>query len=106
MERYAWKNRVKDGMQDEYIKRHNELFWPEMTEMFNAAGVHNYSIWMVGDEVFGYMECEDGVEKAIAYQRASEVKARWDEYMKDILIRDIDPETGKPKLVKQIFMHK
>ena len=57
-------------------------------------------------EVFGYMECEDGVDKAIAYQKASEVKARWDEYMKDILIRDIDPETGKPKLVRQIFLHK
>ena len=30
MERYAWKAIVKDGMIDEYVKRHNEI-WPELT---------------------------------------------------------------------------
>ena len=38
-------------------------------------------------------------------QKASEVKKRWDEYMKDILIPNINPETGKPFEVKQVFMN-
>ena len=105
MERYAWKGYVRADAKEEYIRRHNELFWPEMTKMFNECGVHNYSIWMVENEVFGYMDCEDGVDHAIAYQKASEVKHRWDEYMADILIPNINPETGKPYEVKQVFMH-
>ena len=105
MERYAWKGLIKEGYNEEYIKRHNELFWPEMTEMFNECGVHNYSIWMVENEVFGYMECDDGVEAAIRYQKMSEVKQRWDKYMSDILIPNINPETDKPFVMRQIFMH-
>ena len=51
------------------------------------------------------MECEEGVDHAIAFQKASEVKRRWDAYMKDILIPNINPETGDPFEVKQVFMH-
>ena len=39
---------------DEYIKRHDEI-WPEMTEMLNESGIHNYSIWNVGDELFVFV---------------------------------------------------
>ena len=92
MERYAWRARVRPGMLDEYIRRHNAI-WPEMTEMLNEAGVHNYTIWNVGDELFGYYECED-LERACRVQAESEVNARWDAYMKDVMVMERDPETG------------
>ena len=38
MERYAWKAIVKDGMIDEYVKRHNEI-WPELTAVLKQAGI-------------------------------------------------------------------
>ena len=57
MERYAWKGRIKEECLDEYIRRHNEI-WPEMKDMLNDAGIKNYTIWNVGDEMFGYYECD------------------------------------------------
>ena len=38
MERYAWKATVKNGMLEEYIRRHDDL-WPEMKQMLHAAGI-------------------------------------------------------------------
>ena len=101
MERYAWKAIVREGMLDEYIKRHDEI-WPEMKEMLHAAGIRNYTIWNVGNELFGYYEC-DSVEEAGRIQAESEVNARWDQYMRDVMIFEKDPVTGAQPLMKQVF---
>ena len=102
MDRYAWRAKVKPGMLEEYVRRHNAI-WPEMTQMLNDAGVHNYTIWNVGDELFGYYECEKGVEYAAKVQAESNVVKKWDEYMKDILIMEKDPVTGAQPLLTQVF---
>lgn len=102
MERYAWKAIVRDGMLDEYIKRHDEI-WPEMKEMLHAAGIRNYTIWNVGNELFGYYEC-DSIAEAGRIQAESEVNARWDQYMKDVMIFERDPVTGAQPLMKQVFL--
>jgi L-rhamnose mutarotase len=102
MERYAWKAIVKDGCLEEYIKRHDEI-WPEMLELLKKAGICNYSIWNVGNELFGYYECEKGIEYAAKVQRESPVVDRWNEYMKDILIMEMDPETGAQPQLKKVF---
>ena len=101
MERYAWKAIVRDGMLDEYIKRHDEI-WPEMKEMLHTAGIRNYTIWNVGNELFGYYEC-DSIAEAGRIQAESEVNARWDQYMKDVMIAEKDPVTGAQPLMKQVF---
>ena len=61
MEKYAWRGKIVPGMQEEYKKRHDNI-WPEMKEVLANAGIVNYSIWMQGEELFGYYECEKGVE--------------------------------------------
>ena len=100
MEKYAWKAKIVDGALDEYIKRHNDI-WDEMKDVLARAGIVNYTIWNVGNELFGYYECEKGVEYAAKVQRESSVVDRWNEYMKDILIMEMDPVTGaQPKLTK------
>ena len=101
MERYAWKGRIK-GDVAEYKRRHDEI-WPEMKALLKEAGICNYSIWNVGDELFGYYECEHGADYAARVQGASPVVARWDEYMSDILELDIDPETGAQKKLVEVF---
>ena len=105
MERYAWKGKIVEGMLEEYIKRHDEI-WPELTQVLNEAGVHNYTIWNVGDELFGYYECDKGVEFAAKTQANSPVVDKWNEYMKDVLIMEMDPETGAQPMLKQVFYHK
>ena len=105
MEKYAWKGLIVEGSIDEYIKRHDEI-WPEMKEVLEKAGIVNYSIWNVGNELFGYYECEKGVEYAAKVQSESEVVDRWNEYMKDILIMEMDPETGAQPKLRQVFKFK
>ena len=100
MEKYAWRARIKEGTEDEYVRRHDAL-WDEMREVLCEAGIENYTIWRDGCELFGYYECRHGVEHAARVQAESPVVARWNEYMKDILIMEADPETGaQPHLVK------
>ena len=102
MEKYAWKGFIKEGAIEEYVRRHDAL-WPEMKEVLAAAGIKNYTIWNVGNELFGYYECEKGIEYAARVQRESEVVDRWNEYMKDILVMEMDPVTGAQPQLKKVF---
>lgn len=102
MKKYAWKAEIIDGKKDEYVRRHNEI-WQEMKDVLTKAGVRNYSIWICGNELFGYYECEFGVEYAAKVQAESEVVARWNEYMKDVMIMSLDKKTGAQPLLEQVF---
>lgn len=100
--RYAWKAKVKPGHKEEYIKRHKEI-WLEMVEELKKAGIKNYSIWIVDDVLFGYYECEKGIDYALKVQAESKIVDKWNEYMKDVLEMEMDPITkGQPHL-EEIF---
>ena len=101
MEKYAWKATVKDGMLDEYIKRHENI-WEEMKDVLREAGIKNYTIWNVGNELFGYYEC-DSIKVASEVQKNSAVVDRWNEFMKDVMIMEMDPVTGAQPLMKQVW---
>ena len=101
MERFAWKATVKEGKLEEYQYRHAHI-WPEMKQVLKEAGIGNYTIWNVGNELFGYYEC-DSVAEAARVQAESPVVDRWNEYMKDVMLMEMDPETGAQPLMKQVF---
>ena len=103
MERFAWKGRIKPGMQTEYKRRHDEI-WPEMSQMLHDAGIRNYTIWNVGNELFGYYECEKGAQYALDYQANSPVVAKWNVYMDDILSFEED-ENGERASFRLMFDH-
>ena len=102
MEKHVWKAHVKEGMMEEYIRRHDEI-WPEMVETLKAAGISNYTIWNTGNELFGYYECEKGIEYAARMQAESPIVDKWNEYMKDVMIMPLDPETGAQPKLEQVF---
>jgi len=102
MERYAWKATVPPGKLEEYVSRHNHI-WPEMKQVLSDAGIRNYTIWNVGNELFGYYEC-DSVETAARIQAESPVVDKWNEYMKDVMLMEMDPATGAQPLMKQVFL--
>ncbi len=103
MERYARKATVKEGMLEEYVRRHNEI-WPELTEVLRQAGIRNYTIWNCGSELFGYYECEKGADYAAAVQAGSPVVDRWNDYMKDVMVMEMDPVTGAQPRLTQVFL--
>ena len=103
MERYAWKATVLPGMLEEYIRRHDNI-WQEMKDVLHQAGIRNYTIWNVGNDLFGYYECDD-LEFAARVQAESPVVDRWNEYMVDVLELEMDPETGaQPKMMQMFLM--
>lgn len=102
VERYAWKATVLPGKLEEYIERHDHI-WPEMKEVLHQAGIRNYTIWNVGNELFGYYECDD-IAFAAKVQAESAVVDRWNAYMKDVMSMELDPTTGAQPLMKQVFL--
>lgn len=104
MERYAWKAIVKEGMIDEYKKRHDNI-WPKMKQVLQQAGISNYTIWNVDNELFGYYECES-ITYASKVQAESEIVKKWNEYMKDVMVMEMDSVTGAQPMMKQVFYFK
>jgi len=101
MEKFTWTAKLKDGMKQEYIKRHDEI-WPEMVKVLKDAKISNYTIWIDGDTLFGYYECES-VEFAAKTQAESPIVDKWNEYMKDVMEMPLDPVTGAQPLLVKVF---
>ncbi len=97
MGRYAWVAEVRPGYEEEYRRRHDEI-WPEMVAALREAGVRNYSIFRHGLTLFGYFETDD-LEQTQRYLANSEVNRRWGESMEPVMKMEIDPNTDFPYLL-------
>ena len=97
MTQYAWVLEVRPGYEQEYVRRHQEI-WPEMVEALREAGISNYSIFRHGLTLFGYFETDD-IEKTREFLANSETNQRWSEWMDPIMKVDIDPTTLFPYLL-------
>lgn len=82
MKRHAFTMKLKPGYEEEYKKRHDEI-WPELENILSEAGIHNYSIYL--DEatgtLFAYQELEDDHQDVAS----NPVVRKWWTYMKDIM---------------------
>jgi L-rhamnose mutarotase len=97
MASYAWILKVRPGYEDEYKRRHDEL-WPEMDATLRASGLKSYHIFRHGLDLFGYFETDD-LQATMAYLKDDPVNAKWGEYMAPIMEIDIDIATGFPFLL-------
>ncbi len=98
---YAWVLEVRPGYEDEYKKRHDDI-WPEMLETLRQAGIRNYNIFRFGLTLFGYFETDD-LEATKAYLRNNVVNSRWGEWMGPIMKIEIDVTTQFPYLLPKQF---
>ena len=98
-ERRGFVLRVKPERVDEYVAAHQEV-WPEMLEALSAAGIHNYTIFRSGNEMFGYFEAHD-LERAERFLASQEVSARWQDAMAELLVARV-PDGGPPPL-EEVF---
>lgn len=101
MQRIAFVMKLKAGHEEEYLRRHQEI-WPEMVDTLKKAGISNYNIYLNGLQLFATLEVDD-----FNYMTASlandPTAARWEETMQEIIERDVDPETNFPALLPQMF---
>ena len=97
MGQHAWVLEVRPGYEEEYKKRHDEI-WPEMVDALRKAGVRNYSIFRHGLTLFGYFETDDlkGTIDALA---KDPVNGRWGQSMAPLMKIELDQRTGFPFLL-------
>ena len=65
MERFCFTFDIRPGTEDEYKKRHDEI-WPELVTAIQDAGITNYSLFRRGTTIIAYCECEPDPATAFA----------------------------------------
>lgn len=101
MERIAFAMRLLPGADDEYRRRHADV-WPEMLDALRSAGARNYSIFLRDSDLFGYLEVED-FERFRRTMAASPVDARWQAEMAGLIDPLTDPSTGFHRRLDEVF---
>ncbi|BCT77428.1 hypothetical protein SCMU_32700 [Sinomonas cyclohexanicum] len=82
-QRICFQQWIQPDRIEEYKRRHAAV-WPEMLGALEAAGWHNYSLFLRPDGLLiGYVET-DSLEAATARMAAHEVNARWQAEMADL----------------------
>ena len=84
MYRRAFIMTVHPGQQEEYERRHDEI-WPELEDLFKAHGVRSHSIYLQEgtSQLFAYLEYESKEQMASLSARP-EVQ-RWWKFMAEIM---------------------
>jgi L-rhamnose mutarotase len=102
VQRVAFRLWVKPERLEEYKRLHQEV-WPELLDDMRAASIRNYSIFADGQELFGYLECDDW-ESASAALAGSDANRRWQELMSGYLATPVDPDSAEPlRLLEEVF---
>jgi L-rhamnose mutarotase len=101
MERIAFRIRLRSGHEEEYRRRHAAV-WPELLADLKAAGASNYSIFLDGEDLFGYLEVDD-FDRFRAAMAASEANARWQPEMAALIDPLTDPATGFHRRLEEVF---
>jgi L-rhamnose mutarotase len=106
MQRVFFKMRCLPGKQEEYVRRHHLLMHfkdaegiseeerqllKSTWELHKAAGIQNYSIFLIGCDLFAYFEAED-YRKSLEQVTASPDGQAWQKYMDGFL----QQENGVP----------
>ena len=99
MARAAFVLQIKPDRVREYVEAHAAV-WPEMRTAISDAGIRNYSIFLDGTRAFGYFEADD-IERSLAAIGATDVNARWQDAMKELLEERVADEG--PSLLPEIF---
>ncbi len=84
MQRKAFKMFLLPGFEQEYKKRHDEI-WPELAAMLKQVGIQNYSIFLDAPTLtlFAYLEAPDlGLLDTLPSQV---IMKKWWAYMGDIM---------------------
>ena len=105
MEHVAFVMRVEEGQEEEYLRRHENV-WPEELAAMKRAGIRNMRIFKSGLDLFVYMEVED-YARAVRILDKDPDSRRWEEYMGPMLEsaaeEEYDPDNPYPEGLPLVF---
>ena len=84
MQRVAFKMKLFKGKEDEYKKRHDEI-WSELKDLLKQACIQDYSIFLDEETsiLFGYLTVTDKTK--LDELPKEPIMQKWWAYMKDIM---------------------
>ncbi len=84
MKRVAFKMKLLKGYQDEYKKRHDEI-WDELKTLLKQTGIMGYSIFL--DEETNYLFAYFTISDSVSLNELPEknIMKKWWDYMADIM---------------------
>jgi L-rhamnose mutarotase len=91
MERVCFTFELRPGTEDEYKRRHDEI-WPDLVAAIQDAGLRNYSLFRRGSQVIAYAECHPDVATAFGKIGATDVNRRWSEWFEDVIVALTDED--------------
>ena len=91
MEKHAFKMRLNQGCEDEYKRRHDEI-WPELVSLLKDAGISDYSIHLDRETniLFGVLWRSD--DHQMDDLPTHDVMKKWWAHMADIMDSHSDNE--------------
>lgn len=91
MRRVAFKMKLKAGFEDEYKKRHDQI-WPQLAQELSRNGVHDYSIFF-DRETSTLFAVQKLAENNTADKLPQSVIVRkWWDFMSDIM--EVNPDNS------------
>ena len=86
VERWVFAAEIRAGTEDEYARRHEEL-WPDLAADMTARGIRNFTIFRRGTTIVGYGETHFVRQEPGAFDHS--VGERWQAYMSDVIVTDL-----------------
>ena len=101
MARVAFKMKLYQGYEEEYQKRHDQL-WPDLELLLKQTGISEYSIFLDSEtnSLFGVLKASD--PSALDNLPSKPVMQKWWAYMKDIM--ESNPDNSPVSVpLKEVF---
>lgn len=89
METRVFVARLRPERKEEYIEAHNS-FSPELKARYRAAGIHQIRLFLLGEQLFMYVEAEN-YELARAALDEDPIDQRWQERVGPMKAPDFQP---------------
>jgi L-rhamnose mutarotase len=101
MDRVAFKMKLFPGFEQEYKKRHDEI-WPELSALLKDAGISDYAIFLDEEtnSLIGVLKVTD--KALLDTLPANAVMQKWWAYMGDIM--ESNPDNSPVSIpLKEVF---
>jgi L-rhamnose mutarotase len=101
MKRNAFKMKLHKGSEEEYKKRHDEI-WPELEKELHQAGISDYSIYLDEETLTLFAFQKLGENNTADNLPNTEIVKKWWAYMADIM--ETNPDNSPVvKPLKEVF---
>jgi L-rhamnose mutarotase len=103
MQRLAFKMKLYKGKEEEYKKRHAEI-WPELVSLLKEYDVHDYSIFLDKETniLFGILKTNDA--ELLNRLPQEPLMQKWWGYMKDIMESNADNSPASISLQEVFYL--